>query len=253
MAASWFCGVTTAPRLDCTLARCCESLRLADLEPTVFSEPGSTPTNCHTIRNSIRLGLWHNWLASCRFALQSNPDFILTVQDDSFFHPESREFIESIDWPRHAGFVSLYTPKHYTVGGRGKLRPCGINRIRTKALWGACALVWRPEILQSVITHKIAESWAGARPRSGDLSVLDRRRKNPETIANSDTAIGKICNALGLGMYFVDPSPVAHIARHSTIGHGSNSGRRNAYRIADHSLPLFFQIFGSTLDEQASV
>jgi hypothetical protein len=73
---------------------------------------------------------------------------------------------------------------------------------------------------------------------------MQRRRDNPHTIANSDTAIGKICNAMGLGMYFVDPSPVDHIARFSTIGHGGNNGRRNAYRIADHSLPLAYQVLG---------
>jgi hypothetical protein len=76
------------------------------------------------------------------------------------------------------------------------------------------------------------------------MAVLDRRRENPETIANSDTAIGKIANDLGLCMYFVDPSPVSHIAKYSTIGHGGNDGRRNAYRIADHSLPLSYQVLG---------
>jgi len=245
MADSWFCTVTTAPRRDCTLARCIESMQIAGFSPTIFAEPGSTQiSDCKTIANESRLGVWRNWMASCQYAIDVGPTFVMTVQDDSLFHPDSREFIESIRWPRDAAFVSLYTPKHYSIRRSKKLRPTGVNRIATRSLWGACALVWKPDVLNQFVNHKIAVNWAGARPRSGNVKVLESRRANPETIANSDTAIGKIANDLGLCMYFVDPSPVAHIARHSTIGHGGNGGRRNAYRIADHSLPLSFQVFG---------
>lgn len=242
--AKWFSAVTTAPRKDCTLLRCVESMRIAGFDPVIFAEPGATQSDCETIANPQRLGVWHNWLASCYSALASDADFILTVQDDSVFHPDSREFIELIQWPKNAAFVSLYTPKHYSKGRDKKFRPVGINRIVTRSLWGACALVWRPDVLRRVVYSDIAKRWAGARPRSGNVSVIERRRNNPETIANSDTAIGKIANDLGLSMYFVDPSPVSHIARYSTIGHGGNDGRRNAYRIADHSLPLAYQVFG---------
>jgi hypothetical protein len=219
-------------------------MRIAGFDPVIFAEPGSTAVDCETIANPQRLGVWHNWLASCYSALSHDGDYILTAQDDSLFHPDSREFIESIKWPSNAAFVSLYTPKHYSIYRNKKPRPTGINRIVTRSLWGACALVWRPDVLRRVIGSDIAKRWAGARPASGNMAVLDRRRENPETIANSDTAIGKIANDLGLCMYFVDPSPVSHIARYSTIGHGGNDGRRNAYRIADHSLPLSYQVPG---------
>lgn len=242
MEAKWFVAVTTAPRKDCTLSRCVESIRNASLEPTIFAEPGSTAIDCQTVQNESRLGVWRNWLAACRFAIETEADYILTAQDDSWFHPDCREFIESIQWPIDAAFVSLYTPKHYSFR-KGNPRQTGVNRIRTRSLWGACALVWRPHVLQQFINHKIAKSWAGARPRSGNQGVIESRRANPHTIANSDTAIGKIANGIGMSMYFVDPSPVTHIARHSTIGHGGNDGRRNAYRIADHSLPLAYQVF----------
>jgi hypothetical protein len=242
MAADWFVAVTTAPRKDCTLLQCLESIANCGWSPVVFAEPGSTPTDHETITNPQRLGVWHNWLASCRAGVASGADYVLTVQDDSLFHPDSREFIESIQWPERAAFVSLYTPKHYTIAKNKALRPCGVRRVQTRSLWGACALVWRREVLASVIDHRIAKLWAGARPKSGNKAVMQRRRDNPHTIANSDTAIGKICNAMGLGMWFVDPSPVSHIAKHSTIGHGGNDGRRNAYRIADHSLPLSYQV-----------
>lgn len=243
--ADWFVAVTTAPRKDCTLIECLQSIVNCGWLPVVFAEPGATEQSLGETRwNATRLGVWHNWLASCRAGVASGADYVLTAQDDSLFHPDSREFIESIDWPDRAAFVSLYTPKHYTAKRDKTLRPCGVRRVQTRSLWGACALAWRRETLASAINHRIAKSWAGARPKSGNKAVMQRRRNNPHTIANSDTAIGKICNDMGLGMWFVDPSPVSHIARYSTIGHGGNDGRRNAYRIADHSLPLSYQVLG---------
>jgi hypothetical protein len=69
-------------------------------------------------------------------------------------------------------------------------------------------------------------------------------------VQNSDTAIGKILNRMRRPMYFVDPSPVQHIATHSAIGHGGNDGRRNAIRIADHAQPLWDQVFGENLERR---
>lgn len=243
--ANWYCAVTTAPRKDCTLIECIQSLRNCGWEPAIFAEPGSTPTDgIERHDNPARLGVWHNWLASAKHAVNVDCDFILTVQDDCIFHPDSKDFVESIDWPENAAFVSLYTPKHYTIRKDGSLRPAGVNRIVTRSLWGACALVWKPGVLRQFVEHRVANNWAGARPRSGNPAVIANRLANPHVIANSDTAIGKIANALERPMFFVDPSPTSHIAVHSTIGHGDNTGRRNAHRIADHSLPLAYQVLG---------
>jgi hypothetical protein len=66
---------------------------------------------------------------------------------------------------------------------------------------------------------------------------------NGPTKVKVDTAIGKAVNRLGLSMYFVDPSPVHHVAKHSTISHGDNSGRRNCYRCADFEKPLWDQVY----------
>ena len=237
----WFVAITTSPRKGCTLNQCIESMRVAGWEPTVFAEPKSTKTNAQTLANPTKLGVWRNWLASAHYALENTTArLILTVQDDAIFHPESRSFMESIAWPaKDAAFVSLYTPKHYS---RGRNR--GINRIATRSLWGACALVWDRDALAKVIHHPIAVSWVGV-PGKGGQSVFDRRKADPSLIANSDTAIGKICNALGMSMWFVDPSPVYHAAVHSTIAHGDNTGRRNCGRCADHSLPLADQVMPS--------
>ena len=243
----WFTAVTTAPRPDCTLQQCVDSLIIAGLDPVIFAEPGSTKIeSCLTFPNAKRMGVWYNWLQSCEYALtNSDADVIMTVQDDSLFHPDSKTFTESILWPDKAtGFVSLYTPKHYSIMPRFKTkqRPMGVNRINTKSLWGACALVWPREVLEKVMDHEITKKWLGARPRSRSESVMQKRRDNPHLVQNSDTAIGKIMNKMGRKMFFVDPSPVEHIAEHSVIGHGGNGGRRNCMRCAKWSESLESQV-----------
>jgi hypothetical protein len=241
----WFVAVTTAPRKACTLQECLDSIRDAGWEPTVFAEPGSTLTGSYAITNNQKLGVWHNWLSSARYALENtDAKLILTVQDDALFHPESRSFIESIQWPSDAGLVSLYTAKHYSFTKNGELRQTGINRINTRSFWGSLAIAWKREVLQAVVNSPIAKNWLGAKPKSGNMAVMESRKANPTIIANTDTAHGKIVRSLGLSMYCVDPSPVQHIAVHSTISHGGNTGRRNCYRCADHDKPLASQVFG---------
>lgn len=231
-------AVTTAPRQECTLVYCLASIEACGWSPIVFAEPGSTETDYQTNWNKAKLGIWHNWLNASRWCLDNtSSDFIMTVQDDSLFHPESKLLVDRMDWPRDAGFVSLYTPKHYSIK-----RPVGVNKIRTKSLWGACALLWSRSALSDVIDTPTARNWLGAQPKSRSASVIESRRSNPSTIANSDTAIGKAMNRLELGMYFVDPSPVHHIARFSTISHGDNTGRRNCGRCSDFEKPLWEQV-----------
>lgn len=242
----WAVAVTTAPRKDCTLVESVNSIRSAGWEPIVFAEPGSTVTDCRTVENGERKGVWHNWLHSARWCINNtDAELILTVQDDSVFHPECKTFVESILWPdKSCGFISLYTPKHYSFGANNVLRPKGVNRIPTRSLWGACALLWDRRVLKAVVNHPIAKSWQGVPPnnRRTRASVMAKRKKNPFLIANSDTAIGKVLNALKRPMYFIDPSPVSHVAEHSTINHGGNSGKRNCYRCSNHAIPLEDQV-----------
>jgi hypothetical protein len=47
---------------------------------------------------------------------------------------------------------------------------------------------------------------------------------------------------MGKSMWFVSPSPVRHIAEHSAIGHGGNTGKRNCGNCADLSRRLTDQI-----------
>lgn len=241
----WFVAMTTAPRPECTLKKSAESLFLAGFKPVIFAEPGSTTIEgCTTIMNRQRKGVWHNWLDSCKYALaNSDADVIMTVQDDALFHPDSKLFTEKILWPdEETGFVSLYTPKHYSFRGK-KAKPTGVNRVYTRSLWGACALVWPREVLELVVEHNITKKWLGAPTRSKSARIKQKRMDNPYLIQNSDTAIGKIMNKMKRKMFFVDPSPVQHFAIQSAINHGSNLGRRNCGRCAEWETPLEGQVF----------
>lgn len=243
----WFTAVTTAPRKDCTLQQCIDSLIVAGFDPTIFAEPDSTKVeSCRTIENSAKMGVWYNWIKSCEYALSNtSANVIMTVQDDSLFHPDCKTFSEKILWPsKSCGFVSLYTPKHYSIVPhfKTKERDFGVNRVYTRSLWGACALIWPREVLEAVMEHEITKTWLGAPTKSRSQSVMDKRRADRTLVQNSDTAIGKIMNRMNRSMYFVDPSPVEHIAQHSVVGHGGNEGRRNCKRCAKWVEPLEDQV-----------
>jgi len=246
----WAVAVTTAPRKRPTIRKCLESISACGWKPIVFAEPDSlVPIGTIGFLNEIKLGVWHNWIQSVRWVLDNtDASIIMTVQDDSYFHPDSKTYIEQALWPSpNIGFVSLYTPKHYTVRSwNGSHRPVGINRILTSSMWGACATIFPRIVLEKVITHPTALKWQGVLPgknrkpgnKEKRLRIAERRRLDPSLVANSDTAIGKIINVLNREMWFVDPSPVSHIATHSTIAHGGNKGRRNCFRCSDHTIPL---------------
>lgn len=244
--AEFHVAITTAPRKEPTVHTCIESFREAGWEPMIYAEPESEKTNCVQYTNGQRQGVWRNWVKSVKIALESGSKYIITAQDDIIIHPQTRDLVEwVIEHKPQAleGFLSLYTPKHYSEY-QNRPRPTGINRIRTHSLWGACCLVWKREVLEQVIAHPLVDKWLGAplRTKSAQERVFEQRRKFPYLIANSDTAIGKIMNRLDLPMYFVDPSPANHIASHSAIGHGGNRGRRNCGRCADSGLSIWEQI-----------
>jgi hypothetical protein len=247
----WFTAVTTAPRPEPTIEQCVNSLIVAGFDPVIFAEPDSHEvSNALTIRNETKRGVWHNWLYSCKYALDnSDADIIMTVQDDSLFHPDSLSYAEKILWPREdAGFVSLYTPKHYTIKRNKEIRPAGVNRIFTRSLWGSCAVIWDRRVLEAVINTDRAKNWIGVHPKKKTKKekeeILQRRRDNPHLINNSDYAIGDILRRMGRSFWYVDPSPVSHISEHSTINHGGNKGRRNCWRCSD---------WAKSLEEQAPI
>lgn len=249
----WVATVTTAPRQNPTLVETVVSVKACGWEPVLFAEPNTDLTNklvknCEIHRNEKRLGVWFNWIKSAEYALSQSPDLIAMFQDDVDIHPESKYFLESIDWPKDAGYVSLYTPMHYQLTKSGVCRH-GMFGVKTGAMWGATALVFKPDVLNATICHKKAKEWCGIRPRTNPEGYKERRRAEPWTIQNSDYIIGLIVqNYLRKKLYYFSPSLGSHIAEFSAINHGGNKGRRNCYVAADYSLPIKEQVFGSMFD-----
>lgn len=253
----WSVAVTTAPRKDCNLLQCIESIRRCGWEPVVFAEPGSTPTDCVTFWNETRKGVWHNWRAASEWCLAQQTEFVMTVQDDSIFHPDTRDFANKILWPPvgSVGYVSFYTPQHYQQWQDGRQRPFGVYPVNTNSVWGAMALTFPPAVLRQLLDHPRALSWLGAKPswRTGESkeqyqaryeAMKETRIREPWLIQNSDTAIGIILRKfLKKKLVYISPSPVDHCSKYSSIGHGGNAGKRNAIYIADPARPLYPQVF----------
>lgn len=255
----WAVTITTAPRRVDYLPQCIDSLRLAGWgNPVVFAEPGSpVPNHAYTVFNPVRLGCFHNWLSSAKWALENTTsEQILMMQDDVTVHPDSRELAEKrLLWPEDAAFVSLYTPQHYAKGRAGFLR------INTKSLWGTCAMIWRREVLQEVVLSSTICTWQGVLPKKkkGEANAEYRervakykavRKAAPEKINNSDYAAGLAVLRMSKRMYYVSPSPAKHIAYYSSIRHADNSGNRNCNPCSDYSKSLEAQVFG-TLEQKA--
>lgn len=255
----WSVAVTTAPRKDNILDQCLESLQDAGFthdEITVFAEPNSPPTPDHNrIDNEKRLGVWYNWKQAAHRCLAFQPDLVMTVQDDAIFHPESKQFVESILWPDPlTGYISLYTPSHYQQYKDGRLRPFGVYAVNTGSVWGAMSLVFPPTTLANLLQHHRALSWCGSKIRRAPEeskhdyllrweAVRQRRLADTGLIQNSDTIIGIILRRyMKRRLMYISPSLVSHAAKHSSIGHGGNGGKRNTKYLADHSLPLSHQI-----------
>jgi len=246
----WFVAVTTAPRKTPTVNQCLESLTLAGFRPYIFAEPETQIDDTYKDRlilNQERYGVWHNFISSAKYAIEnSNAEIIMTVQDDTLFHPDSKSFTESILWPaKDVGFVSLYTPKHYSISAdkHEDMRPEGVNRVRPQSFWGNLALVWPRKVLEELLSMPMVDTWVGLRSKGNSWpQIKQKRMDHPHLIQNSDTAIGRLINKMQRSMYFLDPSPVNHFAKTSTTGHGGNQGRRNCGRCAKFSMPLESQI-----------
>jgi len=245
----WVCVVTTAPRAVVTVEESVQSIKAAGWSPIVFAEPESVVVEgVRYHHNETRLGAFHNWLQAIKYATtKTNAKYILSAQDDVVLHPDSREFVEGVMFPsRNTGFISLYTPRHYSMDLSGNLKPLGVRHVQTGSLWGACALVFEHSVLVRIIDHVLTQNWTGIAPsnlsQKEKNDLVEHKKLNPYLIQNVDTLIGKVINSLHLEMYFVDPSPAEHISVVSSIGHGGNTGKRNCLRKADFTKPLREQV-----------
>lgn len=245
---TWAIGITTAPRRDPSLDACLKSIVACGWSDNVyiFAEPGSERPASHSgnitwLDNERKRGCWGNWLYSAKWMLaNTSANVIMTVQDDALFHPDSKRFVEARLWPSDTtGFISLYTPKHYSS------KTGGLHKVTTSSLWGTIAVVWPRHVLGAVVSHKFALNFQGIHHAS--RTVMQRRAADPSLVNNADYAIGKVVNALRLQMWYITPSPVSHVAIFSSIKHGKNTGRRNCRPCANHAIPLEQQV-GKSID-----
>ena len=230
----WSVVVTTAPRENPKLQTTIDCLNRAVWDnPVVFSEPDSYVSTAKTMHNDPKRGVWHNWLQAVNYALDSDADAIMTVQDDITVHSESKNFAERVlnDWPEDAGYLSLYTPLHYSEK-KGKKKPWGIYPIHTKSIWGAMCLVWRPSMLREIVSSHRAQSWVGVRKQLGEEEYAERFN-NPQLVRNLDTVLGYIIHRdLEKKTYYCNPSCCQHISEDSSIGGRPATGKRAARYVA---------------------
>tara|TARA_R110000824_G_scaffold387140_1_gene582303 strand:+ start:1223 stop:1987 length:765 start_codon:yes stop_codon:yes gene_type:complete len=231
---NWSVVVTTAPRKKPKLEITVNSLRDAGWKnPVVFAEPNSPSCDAETYTNEQKLGVYHNWMKAAKHGLESGADVIMTVQDDVWFHPDSKWFAESALWPAEdCAFLSLYTPLHYSMI-KGKQKPWGIYPVHTKSLWGAMAMIWEPSTLKWITDSKRAKSWLGRRSTMSS-DEIELKENNPEMIRNVDTFIGYSARDMGKKMYYVNPSFAQHISEYSSIGGRSTEGKRSARFLVGH-------------------
>ena len=216
---TWTCIVTSAPRTVCTLRLTCESLGDCGWNPIIFAEPGATDLSkqFETFWNTIRFGIWRNWLQSARWALsQTTATHIITVQDDVDFHPETKDWLDQLDWPADTGFISPYTPRPYQTWKNGTQRPIGLNPVKMRSCWTGQSLCFTREVLQQLVDHPNADSWCGLPPKhqrnpKGRIDHRAFKQANPHLIQNSDYIIGSILQrSLGLTLYYPNPSLATH-------------------------------------------
>lgn len=246
MSMTWTCIVTTAPRSNCTLKLTCDSLADCGWTPIIFAEPGSTDISSQyeTHWNSERLGIWRNWMQVARWAVERNTTHVFTVQDDVDLHPESKQWLESIVWPKDTGFISPYTPRPYQTWKDGRPRPKGLNPVKVKSCWTGQSLAFELHVISAIVNHPRARNWVGLPPKDmrnkrGRILHRERQLKQTWNIQNSDYIIGSIVqDNLHRKLYYPNPSLATHCNPVSSVNHGSNTGRRNALMIADFSIPI---------------
>ena len=237
----WFCGITSAPRKNPTLASTVTSLQAAGFEPKVFAEPGTiVPTSAMGEIHKNRRGVWRNWVYTVTQAVRSEAEYVLITQDDTSVHPDTQAVLDQLfENPRYK-VISTYTPRAYSHENQkstGRRNLPGVYPISSKTLWGAVGLAYRREVLVDALNHDLIGTWRGVKPA-----------RNPEEIVNSDVAIGRILYAARVPVWFPTPSFGVHTSQYSSIpGHGSNDVRRNrnAEEPANWNLPLWDQLFSS--------
>jgi len=154
----------------------------------------------------------NDWANAAEVALDvafvKNETHILMCQDDILIAKGMGKFLENLKWRPEIGCLSLYKSSRYDE--RLDSDPPGfkLDPISTTPLWGACALLFSVEILESVIRNKHFLDFPGR--------------------ADIDRAVCDAVHAIGLEFWILNPSAVQHIGDISTLGNHKAEGWRQA-------------------------
>jgi hypothetical protein len=113
---NWSVGMTVAYRQRPTVKQTVESLAKAGWDNHIlYAEPDSNdiPNNTLVYWNNEVLGNWRNFCHRLKCMLSTRTDYLLFVQDDVEFLPDTRQWLEQY-WPCNEGIVSLYRSARYS-------------------------------------------------------------------------------------------------------------------------------------------
>ncbi|TWU08250.1 hypothetical protein [Stieleria varia] len=214
----WAVGVTTAPRRQCTLTPCLESLIASGWsEPHLFVDgPVEIDDAFASLQRTCRpepMGAWPAWCAALRTLLTqyTDADALMIVQDDAMFPQteSTKTYVESMLWPGDRdSIVSLYTSTDDMLN-ENAWRP--LPRVW---VYGAVAMIFTPDQARDLLE---CES-------RGLLNIINGT-------AGIDTRIGHWADQRGIEVWHPSPSLVQHIGQVSSVWKRSRAvGLRRASR-----------------------
>ena len=232
---SWGVCFTIAPRNETSWQRAVQSCQDAGWKPICFAEPGvlkdadcewvqrpSTIADCmfRSLGKNGKFGAHQNYMQALADTLAANPDaeMILYAQDDAFFPPGSKEFLESLVWPEGVSLLSLWCPSGL---GYPQTKP-GLCRTPKPDIIGAIAFVMPRATAEFLVSSQFMHDWQGNKHKAAGANrrILD-------------IATGRALATVGqYAMYFTH-SIADHfepIPGNSSIGNGPNTGFRKSHR-----------------------
>lgn len=226
----WAVGMTVANRAASAWQASRASMTVAGWDVTTFCEPGipGDVVRPNTAATSVAtdygkhglFGAFQNYHQTLCDLLQMHPDaeWILYAQDDAFFPPGAKEFLERLIWPKDCALLSLWCPS----GFRYPAIKAGAAPPASKPIVGAVAYMMPRETAEMLVKSPTFKTWGGS---SGNQKGHQRR--------TLDFATGQALQAAGCHALVLTRSLVDHWeprANNSSIGNGAVTGFRMSYQ-----------------------
>jgi hypothetical protein len=220
---SWAVGLTTTRRTRSTIKYTLNNLANNGFQPTIFAEPNSyipeDYKHYNIVQRETKYGAFKNWYEGIKELRRSNPNasFYAMFQDDLILCKNVKDYIENTVWPEGAGVLSGYTPVHY----KGERGWNWVNK--GEHLWGAVALFFKGDAIDSIIEHPTIKDWDGHR--------------------NIDSRLGLWAQETGFKTFYHTPSLSQHIGDESTVCDAPATGMRAAGDFMGEEFDIM-QLFG---------